>query len=554
MLRVILFMGVVVTYAIFAGESSVQRPFRVSQIPNGTKFSCANCHVNASGGGTRNNFGQTVESSFLDASGNVIWNPEIAHLDSDNDGYTNGQELGDPFGIWAPGHDAPGSPDQVSNPGDPLSVPSFSPNDLSLNIHFQNMLPHVGQQLRVRVIRQKDLSEVARARIDEIPSAEFDVSFMNVFTPGESYWVDFFADFNGNGYYDAPPTDHAWRISANDIQSDTSITFSHNTRFADIRWPYQVTVAFSGMSPHQDQVLQMRVVEQSSGREVGRASTVVTQPDFNLSVVGVERGGSYNIDFFADVNDNGLYDPPGTDHAWRIEALNIEDDTTFAFSHNTNFTDIEWKYAVTLNLMDMTPHLHQLFEARVVSRSGTEEINRVLVDSIGVPNFQITMGGLELNNDYNLDFYADFNGNRRYDPPPTDHAWRIEFVPHTGDTTIHFTHNTNFTDINYPSTGIVPVPGFLPETFSLSQNFPNPFNPSTQIAFSIPVVEMVKLEIFNATGAKIATLFQGVLPAGKYVVSWDGTNAQGNPVPAGIYFYRLTAGNFQQTRRMVLLK
>ena len=73
------------------------RPARPSQIPNGSVFSCANCHVNPAGGGDRNVFGSVVESGFLNgmgASATVNWNAGLAALDSDGDGATNGEELG----------------------------------------------------------------------------------------------------------------------------------------------------------------------------------------------------------------------------------------------------------------------------------------------------------------------------------------------------------------------------------------------------------------------------------------------------------------------------
>ncbi len=98
------------------------RSFRVSQIPNGSQFSCSNCHFNAGGGGPRNSFGATVEGAFL-SGGNVTWNSILAQIDSDGDGFTNGEELQDPTGQWSIGNPAPGNPALVTNPGDPNSIP-----------------------------------------------------------------------------------------------------------------------------------------------------------------------------------------------------------------------------------------------------------------------------------------------------------------------------------------------------------------------------------------------------------------------------------------------
>jgi len=79
---------------IFFGSNLFARSFRVSQIPNGAKFNCGNCHVSSNSGGTRNAFGLAV-SNFLDvqnSSGNVQWGSELAILDSDSDDVTNGAE------------------------------------------------------------------------------------------------------------------------------------------------------------------------------------------------------------------------------------------------------------------------------------------------------------------------------------------------------------------------------------------------------------------------------------------------------------------------------
>lgn len=99
------------------------RSFRVTQIPNGSKFSCANCHVSALGGGTRNQFGQTIENAFL-VNDDVMWGPDLAGLDSDGDGFSNGVELQDPNGAWRTGQPDPGAVTNVTNPGDPNSKPA----------------------------------------------------------------------------------------------------------------------------------------------------------------------------------------------------------------------------------------------------------------------------------------------------------------------------------------------------------------------------------------------------------------------------------------------
>jgi hypothetical protein len=91
--------------------------------------------------------------------------------------------------------------------------------------------------------------------------------------------------------------------------------------------------------------------------------------------------------------------------------------------------------------------------------------------------------------------------------------------------------------------------GDLPEKYSLLQNFPNPFNPSTTINFSIPEASLVSLKVFNSLGQEIETLVSKELNAGNYKYDWDAKNFS-----SGIYFYKMQAGDFIVTKKMILLK
>jgi len=89
----------------------------------------------------------------------------------------------------------------------------------------------------------------------------------------------------------------------------------------------------------------------------------------------------------------------------------------------------------------------------------------------------------------------------------------------------------------------------------LGQNYPNPFNPQTTIAFSIRKRSRVRIDVYNVAGERVRTLLDETRAAGSYTdVRWDGTDAVGSPVSSGVYFYKLAAADFSQTRKMVLLK
>ena len=93
----------------------------------------------------------------------------------------------------------------------------------------------------------------------------------------------------------------------------------------------------------------------------------------------------------------------------------------------------------------------------------------------------------------------------------------------------------------------------VPERFSLGHNYPNPFNPSTIIPYQLPVSAPVRLEVFNLLGQRIATLVDGHQPAGFHRARWNGTDAGGRAVGAGVYLYRLQSGSMAATERMVLI-
>ena len=94
----------------------------------------------------------------------------------------------------------------------------------------------------------------------------------------------------------------------------------------------------------------------------------------------------------------------------------------------------------------------------------------------------------------------------------------------------------------------------IPNDYSLSQNYPNPFNPSTMIKFSVPKLSHVTLKVYNMLGQELATLVNTYKAPGKYVVSWDGKDHAGKAVAGGVYFYRIKAGDFSKTMKMLLLK
>jgi hypothetical protein len=94
----------------------------------------------------------------------------------------------------------------------------------------------------------------------------------------------------------------------------------------------------------------------------------------------------------------------------------------------------------------------------------------------------------------------------------------------------------------------------IPDRYHLSQNYPNPFNPTTIIQYELPKDVMVKMDIIDVTGRTVHKLVNENQEAGYQSVRWDGRNSFGQQVSAGVYFFRIQAGNYMKTRKMILLK
>lgn len=138
----------------------------------------------------------------------------------------------------------------------------------------------------------------------------------------------------------------------------------------------------------------------------------------------------------------------------------------------------------------------------------------------------------------------------------TDQTVSAQLLGFFGDQIIN---RTALVSIPSDSMGIpTEVPGeqpdLLPAGFSLRQNYPNPFNPSTQIEYELPTKSHVTVSVFNLLGQKVRILVNQVESAGSHKIEWDGRDEAGNRTATGMYLYRIEAGDFKQTKKMILLK
>lgn len=163
---------------------------------------------------------------------------------------------------------------------------------------------------------------------------------------------------------------------------------------------------------------------------------------------------------------------------------------------------------------------------------------------------------LGYNSSNNLSTAGAIGNNTEYMTPANNEwATKILEIP-VGTNKVQFTAYSRFgnnlflDDITAGSaTGTGSQISLTPDKFELAQNYPNPFNPTTKISYSVPKSGMVTMKIFDLTGREIASLVNGIKTAGVYTVDFNGVN-----LASGVYFYRMEAVDFIDTKRMVLIK
>ncbi|MCS6989585.1 MAG: FG-GAP-like repeat-containing protein [Chloroherpetonaceae bacterium] len=131
----------------------------------------------------------------------------------------------------------------------------------------------------------------------------------------------------------------------------------------------------------------------------------------------------------------------------------------------------------------------------------------------------------------------------------TSEAQSYSFVDRTASGKMQYRLKQVDFDGSFEYSPIIEVEAGLPRTFELSQNYPNPFNPTTTIAYQLPVASEVRLKVYDVLGREVATLVSGRQEAGRYQAQFNASR-----LASGVYFYRLQAGSFAETKKMMLVK
>jgi hypothetical protein len=135
--------------------------------------------------------------------------------------------------------------------------------------------------------------------------------------------------------------------------------------------------------------------------------------------------------------------------------------------------------------------------------------------------------------------------------PGKVYYWRVRSINSKGQTSA-YSSTAQFSIKSV--TAVSNTGGNIPKEFAVSQNYPNPFNPSTVINYTLPKSSLVTIKIYNILGQEVKTLINGEMQAGVYNVQWNGDNNSGHMAASGVYIYRVTAGQYVKTMKMMLIK
>jgi len=245
-------------------------------------------------------------------------------------------------------------------------------------------------------------------------------------------------------------------------------------------------------------------------------------------------------------------------HAFALEALNETGvpQTNFELNHitfgnmiiNPENTELP-SDAISLQGFQDVEIKNSIFAGTgyiVDTADGTTTVNVSYYDDFNTQGFDPDFpdGNVTTSNSYDSD--PEFTDAANFDFTVSDFFAGIA----VGD------DGTVIGDSRWVTSGIgdEPTNSSIPSSFELKQNYPNPFNATTVISYNLPATSNIELAIFNVMGQKVATLYSGMHQAGVSKVTWMGKNNRGVDVPSGVYFCKLSSGDFSMTRKMLLVK
>ena len=314
-----------------------------------------------------------------------------------------------------------------------------------------------------------------------------------------------FADLNGDGMIDMVAT--AYLNNGRDVY-----IYSNNSTEEDIDFNLEMTVLAGGLPPagYDDYNWSSSNPTLADIDGDGKLDIIVTNGNcgFGCSPSGISviKNISTDSELLFEYEYNDFYQYQSNSWPLRIGISDLNGDG------KPDILTTDWLGGISILVNN--------------SNEGNIEFEEQM--QIGVGNYPLSVATADLNMDSTPEIIVA--------------NWEVE-----GLRVIH-----DFLPVNDPL--IISLEADVPGVFSTQQNYPNPFNPATTLRYDLPEKSHVNIIIYDMLGRQVRTLVNQTQDAGHKSVTWDATNDYGKPVSAGVYLYQIQAGEFVQTKKMVLLK
>ena len=265
----------------------------------------------------------------------------------------------------------------------------------------------------------------------------------------------------------------------------------------------------------------------------------------NVGMDAVELGIAYDVTFKNNIFKDGCFlGSTDNDENYTVRIAPPLDGTPQTAEITNN--NIAWSSELLDAIPDsiLSPLAYDSLAA-LYAKAGTSNIEEVLSFTDGPDNPAATV----------TQYYSDLSGTQ-IELDSTDFNWDFAYATtaesYSAGTSAQPLGSLVWFDM---VVGVEDEAGTeVPSGFELSNNYPNPFNPTTTIKYSVPASENVKLIVYNMLGQEVKTLVNAEQGVGSYSVTWDGTSNLGSKVASGMYIYRLTAGKLVSSKKMILMK
>ena len=344
---------------------------------------------------------------------------------------------------------------------------------------------------------------------------------------GGSFW-DAITDADGNYSIkmNADTSGNPWKLKIDNAQSLSSEVQNPDKIFLTLDMSVATTYSGNDFTFTESAAEINGTVKDEEGNLLIGADVYISSNDGGSSRdVQTDNTGTFHIGFLSD----------------ELPASNIElgagySEDNSIISASTSIQTINSGDNLTRNLTIY--HTNSTISGTVTLDGNSPNMNLEMIAIVADTGYVRTYTDYDGNYTFNVSDKL-FNYNISLGQPLLNYS-EYSLTAHPGDTGVDF--NFTFTDVEQEQSNI-------PDAFSLSQNFPNPFNPTTTIKYKLKETSKVQLEVFNVLGNEIETLINTQKPAGNYEVTWNAVN-----LPSGIYFYQLQTNSFTDTKKMVLLK